>query len=43
MASEKPLPVCRFEDPNPGELWEMVLKRMLLTKLLTQEEEAVPQ
>lgn len=43
MASEKPLPAWRFEDPNPRELWEMVLKRMLLAKLLALESEVVPQ
>ena len=43
MASKKPLPACQFEDPNPRELWEMVLKRMLLAKLLALEKEVVPQ
>lgn len=41
MASEKPLPVCQFEDPNSRELWEMVLKRMVLAKLLALEKEAI--
>lgn len=40
MASEKPSPAYQFEDPNPRELWEMVLKRMLLAKLLALDEEA---
>lgn len=43
MAAEKPLPAYQFEDPNPRELWEMVLKSMLLTKLLALDEEAAAQ
>lgn len=40
MAAEKPLPTCQFEDPNPRELWETVLKKMLFDSLLALEEEA---
>lgn len=43
MAVEKPLPVYRFEDPNPQELWEIVLKSLLLAKLTALDEAAVPQ
>lgn len=42
MAAEKPLPLYRFEDPNPRELWEIVLKNLLLTKLTALDEEAMP-